>query len=197
MFNKEIFKKRLKQLREAKKMTQSELSNELNIGRASISNYELGTRIPDASVLVSIAEYFNITTDYLLGSTQKPDNENFKIFNTLEYLKQIITESIKIYALAGDKNKIVINILNKLLENILESIDFYSFIIENGDLEKLSNKNTNLDINEKNKLIKDTKKRCKQMPLYLGKVSMDLNDLISHTQSLVDNVLENIETNNK
>ena len=193
MFNKEIFKKRLKQLREAKKMTQSELSNELNIGRASISNYELGTRIPDASVLVSIAEYFNITTDYLLGSTQKPDNENFKIFNTLEYLKQIITESIKIYALAG----IVINILNKLLENILESIDFYSFIIENGDLEKLSNKNTNLDINEKNKLIKDTKKRCKQMPLYLGKVSMDLNDLISHTQSLVDNVLENIETNNK
>lgn len=197
MFNKEIFKKRLKQLREAKKMTQSELSNELNIGRASISNYELGTRIPDASVLVSIAEYFNITTDYLLGSTQKPDNENFKIFNTLEYLKQIITESIKIYALAGDKNKIVINILNKLLENILESIDFYSFIIGNGDLEKLSNKNTNLDINEKNKLIKDTKKRCKQMPLYLGKVSMDLNDLISHTQSLVDNVLENIETNNK
>ncbi|WP_411678724.1 helix-turn-helix domain-containing protein [Clostridium thailandense] len=62
-----MFKERLKELREAKGLTQSQLSKELNIGRASVSNYELGSRIPDIDILVRMSEYFDVTTDYLSG----------------------------------------------------------------------------------------------------------------------------------
>lgn len=67
--NKELFRKRLRQLRKNQKMTQSELADKLNIARVSVSNYESGTRIPDIIVLVSMAEYFGVTTDYLSGNS--------------------------------------------------------------------------------------------------------------------------------
>lgn len=63
-----MFKDRLKLLRERKNLTQAELAKELQIGRASISNYELGTRIPSIGVLNKICEYFNVSTDYLTGN---------------------------------------------------------------------------------------------------------------------------------
>jgi transcriptional regulator with XRE-family HTH domain len=69
-----MFKERFKQLRESKGLTQYQLAEELNLGRASISNYELGTRTPDIDVLVRIANYFNVTTDYLTGIS------NFKTY---------------------------------------------------------------------------------------------------------------------
>ena len=59
---------RLKKLREEKNIRQEDLAYILNISRQAISNYEQGTRLPkDEKILILIADYFNVSIDYLLG----------------------------------------------------------------------------------------------------------------------------------
>ena len=48
-------------------LSQEELAEKLNISQKSISKYELGNRKPQYKVLVRMAEYFGVTTDYLFG----------------------------------------------------------------------------------------------------------------------------------
>lgn len=79
-----MFNQRLKQLRESKGLTQSQLAEELSIGRASISNYELNSRIPDLDVLVKIADYFGVTIDYLAGKSNFKDNKSQGMFSKEE-----------------------------------------------------------------------------------------------------------------
>ncbi len=64
------FSERLKYLREDINLNQSELAKLLNISRQSISNYENGARFPnDAQLLIKIAQFFDVSIDYLLGAT--------------------------------------------------------------------------------------------------------------------------------
>lgn len=60
------FKERLKSLRKERKLTQSTLGNILNYGYTAISNYESGRNEPSIKDLKKIAEYFNVSMDYLL-----------------------------------------------------------------------------------------------------------------------------------
>ncbi len=60
------FKERLKSLRKENKLTQSALGNILNYGYTAISNYESGRNEPSIKDLKKIAEYFNVSIDYLL-----------------------------------------------------------------------------------------------------------------------------------
>lgn len=69
MFFELTFKERLKGLREDHDLTQLEVAQALNITRAALANYEQGTREPDIKLLVKIANYFDITLDYLLCRT--------------------------------------------------------------------------------------------------------------------------------
>ena len=45
---------------------------ELNLNQNSISRYENGEREADYSTLIAIADYFNVSVDYLLGRTDNP-----------------------------------------------------------------------------------------------------------------------------
>jgi len=58
------------QLRKEYNMTQDELAKELKITRGSLSMYETDKRFPDKNILKSIADFFNVSTDYLLGRTE-------------------------------------------------------------------------------------------------------------------------------
>lgn len=59
----------LKSLRDEKKLTQNELGKIVGITGRNISYYENGERIPPVDVLIKFANYFNVTTDYLLDRT--------------------------------------------------------------------------------------------------------------------------------
>ncbi|MEC1660998.1 helix-turn-helix transcriptional regulator [Bacillus sp. FSL R5-0560] len=64
---------RLVELRKSKKLTQQGLADKLKITRSSLSQYEIGNRQPDYETLKKIADFFEVTTDYLLGySNTKP-----------------------------------------------------------------------------------------------------------------------------
>ncbi len=59
----------LVQLRNKKKIYQKELASYLNVSIGTISNYENGVHTPDLSTLCKLADYFDVSTDYLLGRT--------------------------------------------------------------------------------------------------------------------------------
>jgi transcriptional regulator with XRE-family HTH domain len=68
----EILAKRLKGLREERGITQEALALELGFsGKSAIANYESGLRNPDYDTLIKITKYFGVTTDYLLGISNK------------------------------------------------------------------------------------------------------------------------------
>lgn len=66
-----MFKKRLTLLRKSKKLTQVELAKILGISRGALSMYEIGQREPDFATLKRIADFFNVSADYLLGRTNE------------------------------------------------------------------------------------------------------------------------------
>lgn len=57
----------LKQLRQSHNLTQKELGLHIGLSKAVISKYENGMGYPTFDVLIIIADYFSVTTDYLLG----------------------------------------------------------------------------------------------------------------------------------
>lgn len=68
-------------------LSQEELAEKLNISQKSISKYELGDRKPQYKVLVRIAEYFGVTVDYLLRSTDTQDLGVCDCGNTIKELR--------------------------------------------------------------------------------------------------------------
>lgn len=61
------FAERLKYLRKEKDLKQEELANALNVSKGIISLWENGLREPTMSNLVTIASYFHVSIDYLVG----------------------------------------------------------------------------------------------------------------------------------
>lgn len=74
------FSYRLKSLREDNDLTQSELARILKVSRETISGYENAGKEPNFELLVQIADYFDVSLDYLLCRTRKniPFRENNK-----------------------------------------------------------------------------------------------------------------------
>lgn len=66
---KEEFSKRLIHLREQKGLTQQQLADKLQITRQSLSLYEKAERTINIELLAKIADFFNVSTDYLMGRT--------------------------------------------------------------------------------------------------------------------------------
>ena len=60
------------QLRADRGIYQKQLAEYLSVSIGTISNYENGVHCPDLSTLCRIAEYFNVSADYLLGLTNNP-----------------------------------------------------------------------------------------------------------------------------
>lgn len=68
-----MFGENLKTLRKNKGITQEELAARLNIVRQTISKWEKGQSVPDAEMLVKLAEIFEVPVSQLLGSRIEPD----------------------------------------------------------------------------------------------------------------------------
>ena len=65
------FSERLKDLRKKHKITQEDLAKIIGVERSSIGKYESSTTIPSNETLIKIANYFNVSTDYLLGNDKE------------------------------------------------------------------------------------------------------------------------------
>lgn len=63
------FSERLKELRKERNISQKALADAIGMSDTAIQNYELCTRKPSAETVVLIADYFNVSMDYLMGRT--------------------------------------------------------------------------------------------------------------------------------
>lgn len=63
---------RLKEIRKARGISQLKLAMDLNMAQNTISRYETGEREPGITELITLADYFRVSVDYLLGRTNNP-----------------------------------------------------------------------------------------------------------------------------
>ncbi|KIL30477.1 helix-turn-helix domain-containing protein [Bacillus subtilis] len=70
---------RLKELRESRKLTQDKLAEILGISRGTYAHYEINKRKPDYDMLIKIADFYGVTTDFLLRGESQEAQDN--IFN--------------------------------------------------------------------------------------------------------------------
>jgi transcriptional regulator with XRE-family HTH domain len=67
----ELFPERLKALRQEKNITQRAIANHLNITDTAYGFYEQGKNYPNMDILIKLADYFEVTLDYLVGRSEK------------------------------------------------------------------------------------------------------------------------------
>lgn len=99
---------RLKELREARHMTQLHLCQLTNIPQSTISKLERGVQVPSGDMIQLLSEFFGVTTDYFLGISDYKHandipftiNENFRhYYNVMvDYSKLSVQRQAMIYA---------------------------------------------------------------------------------------------------
>ena len=66
------FSERLVELRKSRGLTQKQLAADLQLSELAIQHYEAQRRKPAFDVLLSVADYFNVSLDYLVGRSDDP-----------------------------------------------------------------------------------------------------------------------------
>ena len=74
---------RIRELREDKDLRQSDVSQITGIDQRTLSNYETGKTNPDSFAIIKLAEFFEVSTDYLLGVA------DYNYYNSQQILKEI------------------------------------------------------------------------------------------------------------
>jgi len=122
-----MFHKNLKELRLSLDLTQKEVAKAINISPRTLGYYENGERFPNKpEILLKIADYFDVSIDYLLGRayknylTKQSNNNKINLNNLISKFINIIETKNEIYfngnkLSKNDKEKIIsiIRILNK------------------------------------------------------------------------------------
>lgn len=62
---------KLRSLRTEKKLTQKQVADRIGLAISAVSSYESGSRYPSYDALIKLARIFHVSTDYLLGMTDK------------------------------------------------------------------------------------------------------------------------------
>lgn len=88
----DTFKTRLRKLRENKDLTQEELAKAIGVTRSSLASWETGRREPDFETVSKLADFFNVSVDYLLGrddNSSQDDRQYVIDDDALEYLDEL------------------------------------------------------------------------------------------------------------
>lgn len=96
---------RLKELREQRRLNQEGLAICLNVSQSTVSAYEVGDRTPDLETIIKIANFFNVSIDYLVGLSDVKQvlkssdltSDELDILRTYKQLSFIDKEKVKAY----------------------------------------------------------------------------------------------------
>ena len=101
--------KTLKELRTAHHTTQSQLANIIGVSQQAVAQWENDKADPDNAILIKLADYFNVTIDYLVGRTNKNNTNELNLSITLDQIDiikrlQSLDEAAQEIALDNIKN---------------------------------------------------------------------------------------------
>lgn len=120
---------RIRQLRIKNNMTSKEFSKIFGISESSVSLYENGKRKPNLELIIEIANYFNVSTDYLLGITDKSGRTNSE--HKLDFAKNLESVIIQLDEcdnitfegnVVDEKSKIL---FKKTLTNVFDTLRLF------------------------------------------------------------------------
>ena len=74
----------LRELRKEKGLTQEQLAEQFNVSRRSVSRWETGNNMPDLSMLITLAEYYEVDVKEIIDGKRKSENMNEEMKDTLE-----------------------------------------------------------------------------------------------------------------
>ncbi len=89
---KNIASNRIRELREDRDLRQIDVAAATGIDQRSLSNYETGKTNPDSYAIISLARFFGVTCDYLLGISERNLNTPQDIIDELEKIRSRILE---------------------------------------------------------------------------------------------------------
>lgn len=113
-----MFGEILRNERKAKKMTLRELSKELDISFSALGKYERGDNVPDITTLIKIANYFDLSVDYILGLS------NLKRINGVTMISHEKEMFEKIKELSPTEQNIIVEIINSINLLLEQSLYF-------------------------------------------------------------------------
>ena len=118
---------KIKELRQQKGITQKELSKHLGIAQNTLSYWENGRIDIDTESLCKIADYFNVSVDYLIGdstSNTLPKNLSVKELDLLRYFRGTMRHEINTESKWGPITKYFPHVINLTTEE-QELLDYY------------------------------------------------------------------------
>lgn len=83
---------RIRELREDRDLRQYDVSVATGIDQRTLSNYETGKTNPDSFAIIKLADFFGVTTDYLLGVSKYSFNNQKQILNEIEDIQSKLNE---------------------------------------------------------------------------------------------------------
>lgn len=95
---------RIRLLREQQNLRQIDVAEATGIDQKTLSNYETGKTNPDSFAIIALADFFDVTTDYLLGYSSKNFNNRQKVISTIDEIQKSLSD-IKKYLSSEKKSK--------------------------------------------------------------------------------------------
>ncbi|EOA8345511.1 TPA: helix-turn-helix transcriptional regulator [Enterococcus faecium] len=115
------FGDKLKMLRQRKNVKQKELADYLFLKQSSVSDYENNRSTPSPETIKKIAEYFNVSADYLLDISPK---EKDKLDSTLESaLEELKNEDTLLFMKNGDIDEETARLLKIAMKNAIRTVN--------------------------------------------------------------------------
>lgn len=133
--------RRIAMLRKEMGMNQMELAKYLRLSQQTISKYENGKADPDKETLIRLSELFNVSTDYIIGNSDKRDHseltykDNRNIAKTLDVLKDQIYNNE-----SGELNYNGIEVTDDDAELLMDALDMALRRIKKKNKEKYTPK---------------------------------------------------------
>lgn len=174
------FSARFAEQRNKKGLSQAQLAEMLDKKRSTISGYETGGKEPDFDTLCEFAEFFGVSTDYLLGLSNNIGNRDDALFNANSYIKGSY-----------------LTLPAPLRDTVVQTYNAFYDILR-GDMQTACSAqlNTYMElfslIAESRKKVKSVVENC-EIPIELSSVSDILaaqNDFKYAVESLLDRLLE-------
>lgn len=67
---------KIRELRKQRRLSQTDLAKQIHVSQATVTSWETGRADPSSSALNALADFFGVSSDYLLGRTDQPTSDN-------------------------------------------------------------------------------------------------------------------------
>lgn len=190
------FSQRFKALREEAGLNQSEIAEKLGVSRGSISFYENGDRVPDIEFLYKASSFFQVTADYLIGTSNARAAEYHSFVEqtgfdslTIEHLLRIAGHGKKEWCYEYNRAAFELFLFSNKFEDLMENLRSYlEMTISCERVDGLPDMIISLDdqarkISKNNLCVLPTKMASE---IFLNRAKETINDLFLDVKRLAD-----------